>query len=280
MKWRVTAEQSGSTLQNFLRSHCPQFSAKAIKRQLDAHRCLVNGRLERYSSTIVGTGDLVEFNPQEVGTPNVDKKESVLYEDKFLKIISKPSGAPSESFAKEGLLLVHRLDKPTSGVFILARSESVYLKMVELFRKKSVEKTYLAIVEGALSENEGKIENFLGKIHERGGLSIWGAVEKGLHALTYWKTVCKNSKGALLEVTPVTGRTHQIRTHLASLGVPIVGDQQYGYQGSNVPRAMLHAYRIRFPHPMTSAVVSVAAPLPEDFNEQLKKRGLKWAPAT
>lgn len=276
MNWRVSSQESGWTLQQFLRHVLPNFSAKSIKRQLEQHRCQVNGRLERFSSAVVGTGDEIVFNPIE-SSPKATPL-TTLYDDVHIKIISKPSGVTSESFAQPGLVLVHRLDKPTSGVFILAKSDDTYRKMVEIFRQKSVEKTYLALVAGVPSAQEGKVENYLGKLHEMGGQAIWGAVEKGQYALTYWKTIQKGKKGALLEIKPITGRTHQIRTHLASLKLPIVGDAQYGAKGTSIlaPRVMLHAYRIQFPHPHTAQVIDVKATVPEDFLKQMQLMGLRW----
>lgn len=275
MKWRVSSQESGWTLQQFLRHALPSLSAKSIKRQLEQHRCRINGRLERFSSAVVGTGDEIDFTPQESSVQSI---AVTLYEDDYLKIISKPAGVTSESFAAPGLVLVHRLDKPTSGVFILAKSNESYGKMVELFRQKAVEKTYLALVAGKPSTAEGKVENFLGKLHEMGGQSIWGAVEKGQHALTYWKLLKKGANASLIEAKPITGRTHQIRTHLASLKLPLVGDAQYSGKNNylQAPRVMLHAYRVRFPHPYTSVPVDVKVGPPEDFNNQMKQLEIKW----
>lgn len=276
MKWRVSSQESGWTLQQFLRHVLPEISAKSIKRQLEQHRCRVNGRLERFSSAIVGTGDVVEFSQLEKSpsTTAVD----VLFDDAYLKIVNKPAGATSESFAKPGVILVHRLDKPTSGVFILAKTPETYQKMVTLFRNKEVEKTYLALVSGAPTQSSGKVENTLGKIHDIGGQSIWGAVQNGLYALTYWKLLAKGRKGSLVEATPITGRTHQIRVHLASLQIPLVGDAQYSGKGNYIDgsRVMLHAHRIRFPHPLTQKIVEVTAPIPSDFKQQMQQLDIKW----
>ncbi len=275
MKWRVSAEQSGVTLLQFLRQCYPEVSAKGLKRQLDQHRCLLNGRLERFSSTTVGTGDEVIFDSAEKTSP---QKAQVLFEDSYIKVLSKPAGVTSESLVQEGIVLVHRLDKPTSGAIILAKSNEAFERMVDLFRKKTVEKTYLTLVAGQPNSSEGKIENKLGKLHEMGGQSIWGATENGLHALTLWKVLQKGRGVALIEARPITGRTHQIRTHLASISLPVVGDAQYAPRGAYVqaPRVMLHAYRLTFPHPYNDTTIDVKASLPEDFLKQMQKMGLKW----
>ncbi len=276
MKWRVSSKESGWTLQQFLRHFLPELSAKSIKRQLEQHRCRVNGRLERFSSAVVGAGDTIEFSPIEVLPPSTSA--DVLFEDPYIKIVNKPAGVTSESFAKAKDILVHRLDKPTSGVFILAKSPEVYQAMVALFRDKKVEKTYLALVSGVPTQSAGKVENSLGKIHDIGGQSIWGAVQNGLYALTYWKVLAKGKKAALIEASPITGRTHQIRVHLASLQMPLVGDAQYSGKGKYLDggRVMLHAYRIRFPHPNTQKIIEVTAPVPSDFHQQLKLLDIKW----
>lgn len=275
MKWRVSAEQSGKTLLQFLRECYPKLSAKALKRQLDQHRCRLNGRLERFSSAAVGTGDEVILDIVET---TVLKPHKILFEDRYLKVIDKPSGVTSESLAQDGAVLVHRLDKPTSGALILAKSPEAFERMVALFRKKSVEKTYLTLVSGRPTAAEGKIENELGKLHEIGGQTIWGSVEKGQHALTFWKLLQKAKGGALIEARPITGRTHQIRVHLASIAHPIVGDAQYSTRSNYVeaPRVMLHAYRLSFPHPYSEVPVNVTATPPDDFIVQMKKMGLMW----
>lgn len=279
-KWRVTAKESGWTLLQFLRHVMPDLSAKRIKRELEGHRCQVNGRLERFSSTKVGTGDEIAFSISDEKGPRSSKILQIVYEDEALKIINKPSGLSVETLAKEikDAVLVHRLDKPTSGLLILAKSESVFQNMVALFRDKQVEKTYLALVSGKVTAPNGKIENFLGKIHSMRDQAIWGAVEKGQYALTYWKRALEGKKGTLLEVQPVTGRTHQIRTHMASIGLPLAGDAQYGVGKGFIeaPRVMLHAYRLRFPHPTNFSIVDVVVNPPEDFISQMNKMGIVW----
>lgn len=283
MKWRVNTDQSGWTLLQYLRHVLPEHSAKALKRQLESHRCQVNGRLERFSSTRVGAGDEIVLNILE-NKPSASQKTASLskavYEDPYLKIIDKPAGESVEALTKalSPLILVHRLDKPTSGVLIFAKDENTFQKMVVLFRNKLVEKIYFALVSGKGAGQEGKIENFLGKLHEIGGQAIWGAVEKGQHALTYWKVLLKGKKGALLQVLPITGRTHQIRTHLASVGMPLAGDAQYSPRGSFIeaPRVMLHANGIRFPHPYTNVMIDVKAKPPMDFMIQMQQMGILW----
>jgi 23S rRNA pseudouridine955/2504/2580 synthase/23S rRNA pseudouridine1911/1915/1917 synthase len=278
MKWRVTAAESGWTLLHFLRHHLPDYSAKSLKRALEEQNCRVNGRLERFSSTVLGTGDEIHLNL--IQKTKADNRPKILYEDDHLTIIDKPAGITVETLAKahEDLILVHRLDKPTSGVLIFAKNRDTFDRMVELFRQKLIEKHYLALVSGKVVTSEGKVENYLGKIHPIGGQAIWGALDAGQYALTFWKLLQKGKKGTLVEAKPITGRTHQIRTHLASVGMPIVGDAQYSPRGRYVeaPRVMLHAYRIRFPHPGTNQFVDVKAGLPEDFINQMQLMGISW----
>lgn len=272
-RWEVSKTDSGLKLNQYLKLRLgAAFSQKQIKRVIDSGGCKINGKIEKFSSALVGYGDAIEFEMKEI----VEREGSVLYEDGELLIYNKPANTTVESLEKKlGARLVHRLDKDTTGALILAKSAAIYNSMVQSFKEKQVHKTYLAIVDGQPRQKKGKIENYLGKLKSWQGQSLWGSVDPqaGEHAITEWKSLRIGPNYALLECNPITGRTHQIRAHLAEIGHPILGDKQYGERFNCLypaPRTMLHAYKLRFPHPVMHTLMEIEAPIPEDFNQAIQ----------
>lgn len=284
LKWRVSKKEAGMRLLQFLREKCPESpSVKTLKRAIDDKFCTVNDRIEIFSSYRLEENDVVMLN-----TLAFEKTKKalaitipILYEDQELLIINKPPGLISDIAAikkglpKESLNLVHRLDKETSGVLILAKTPEMKEKMILLFKKLKVRKLYLAIVDKVLEKDEGKIDNFLGEKHHYQGQTIYGSVEekKGRHAITYWKCLAKGKNACIVSCEPYTGRTHQLRVHLSSLGHPILGDIQYGkkfFCSYRPQRNLLHAYCIVFEHPTTRKSLKVIAPIPVDFKQAME----------
>jgi len=272
MRWEVAKHESGMKLADFLKSKLgPSFSSKQIKRTIDQGQCVVNGLPERFSGAAVGYGDEISF---EAGT--LERVEGdILYEDDSLLIYNKPAGTTVDALEKKlKQRLVHRLDKDTTGALILAKRNSIFEAMVQQFKGKEVQKVYWAIVDGVPQIESGAVENYLGKLKEWQGQSLWGAVEpsEGVHALTYWKRLRKGPQCALMECIPVTGRTHQIRVHLAGMGHPILGDKQYG-RGFRchypAARTLLHAAKLSFSHPVSHNPLVVEAPMPGDFDKAI-----------
>jgi 23S rRNA-/tRNA-specific pseudouridylate synthase len=275
MKTRFKVQESGIKLLSFLRCElAEQVSAKAIKRAIDGKRCKVNGRVETFSTHPLSRGDVVEIDL----TLAPHEKIATLYEDDALWIVNKPAGISSEpkNFSAK---LVHRLDKETSGALILAKKESTFRRMVELFSQKRVKKEYLAIVDGTVQQEKGACTSRLAKKHTYQGQTVYGSSSKGVEAITHWKKLAAGNNATLLLCEPVTGRTHQIRVHLKELGHPILGDTQYAktFRCAYHPsRHLLHAARLTFPHPETHVPLDVKAPLPADFLEALKRLSLKF----
>ncbi len=278
----VSASDEGMTLLSFLRRHCPDApSVKAIKRAIDGKSCKVNGRIETFSSHPVRKGDriAIDLSPQR----SVEKLvPSILFEDEVLLICNKPPGMVSENRILNQalprydgkLILVHRLDKETSGVLIVAKDSATQKKMIALFKEHRVQKRYLALVDKPIAKESGKIDNYIGKKSAYQGQTIYGVVDpkKGQHAVTLWKCLKKVKTASLLLAEPVTGRTHQLRVHFSKIGHPILGDAQYGKQficKVNPSRHLLHAYSIRFPHPVNQKEIEAIAPIPRDFSEAL-----------
>lgn len=262
----VPMEKTGETLLSFLREFLPSFSSvKAIKRAIDHKQCTVNGRVEWFSTYRVKGGDQIEITLE---APPKTAPAETLYEDQYLLLLNKPAGRVSESF--EPYLLVHRLDKETSGVFLLAKTEAMQEKLSALFRKREVKKRYLAICDGVIASTTWQVDNFLGKVGGYQGGVLFGPTgpAKGKRAVTLFQKVKTGKEATLVVAEPITGRTHQIRVHLKGIGHPVLGDVQYAKDfrcKERPPRLMLHALSLAFRHPETGQEMVVEAPLFDDF---------------
>lgn len=271
-------------LLQFLREKCPEApSVKALKRAIEGKFCTVNRRIETFSSYILTENDTVTLNAEAFEKIEPVKSIVILFEDQDLLIINKPVGLVSDhrllqrcalTQRKKDLELVHRLDKETSGVLILAKKAEAKEQMIQLFKERAVRKVYLAIVDGIVEKEEGLIDNYLGKKQSYQGQTIYGVVDekKGQHAVTYWRCLKRGKSASLLACEPYTGRTHQLRVHLSGIGHPILGDAQYGkrFRCPFVPRRhLLHAYSIAFKHPTTGKDLKVIAPIPADLKEAM-----------
>ena len=286
-EWKVTPEEAGVKLVSFLqiklgkRGH---FSGRALKKRIEQNGCRINGRPERFASTSLAAGDIVTLDSfsSQLALPIFDLQR-VLYQDDLLLVYNKPPGITCDEkgilaqlrMYERSLQLVHRLDKDTTGLLILAKSEAVRAYFVGEFKQFQVGKSYLALVEGRFKEKKGSIENALGPQKTTGNQVFWKVVEAqaGLYAYTDWEVVQNFTSSALVRCFPKTGRTHQLRVHMASLGHPIIGDQRYNhtpYPSVSAPRCLLHAESVRFRHPK-KGLLEFFAPLPSDFEEVLKE---------
>lgn len=219
----------------------------------------------------------------------------LIHEDAAVLAFNKPSGMASQggggvgrslddllwAFAKSNgkrPRLVHRLDLGTSGVIIAARTQPAAAFLSAAFAGRDTQKTYLALVKGKIPQAEhGVIDAALVKVEEGGRPRMILAREgrKGAQsARTGWKILARNGDQALMQLSPETGRMHQIRVHLMSLGCPILGDALYGEGQATGPRVMLHAARLEVPHPEGGTLV-LEAPVPEDFREAAGRAGLQ-----
>ena len=231
---------------------------------------------------------------------------NVIYEDKELVVINKPAGLVVHPAGekKTGTLvnallnhcgkeilkiggnerggLVHRLDKDTSGVIVIAKTEKMHAEIARQFKQREIEKTYIALAWGNFENNEGEINTPIGRsIGDRRKMSVFSA--KVRESTTFFKVQERFRDFVLLELKPKTGRTHQIRIHLASIGHPIIGDAIYGgikrIPSSSlndikdkINRQFLHAHKLKFYHPQLQKSVEFSAPLPEDM-----KFVISWA---
>lgn len=277
MEWLVSPEESGLKLGDFIKLKMSSLSAKKIKSTLERGACSVNGRIERFSSNVLGKGDLVVYQPPEEKSVISINQMGVLFEDDFLFIYNKPAGVTSDDpkFLKEvdklsavPLILLHRLDKETSGILLFAKTVQVQTLMIEMFRELKVKKKYKALVDGYFKTKAGRIENYLGKVGGFHGQSLWGSTKEGKKAITEWQAIGEGEGATLVQCMPITGRTHQLRVHLSEMGHPILGDLLYGRKFAckyKPKRCMLHASFIEFEHPKLKKTLLVEAPIPNEM---------------
>lgn len=239
------------------------YSGKQIKKAIDRGFCSVNGQVERYSSIRLRKGDEVDFREEGVLLSKEKPVAETLFEDEWLMAVHKPAGMDVLELASKGLL-VHRLDKPTSGVLLIAKTEEVKKSLEELFREKKITKHYLGWVTGAFTSNKGTVEGEIVCEKEYRGHKFM-RVGSGDGATTVWKVLKKRGEFTQLLLIPITGRTHQIRVHMASIGHPILGDYQYGKRSSQQSRLFLHAKKIVFEHPKTGKLLSIHASVPKEL---------------
>ena len=241
-------------------------------------------------------GDVLEIKIDEKQETELIPKEipiKIVYEDDYLLIVNKDSGlvvhpgagnydntlvnaliALRPEIAKVGggkrPGIVHRLDKDTSGLILIAKSNEVYLNLQEQFAKREIKKSYVLIARGFFDEKEGKIEFSIGRsIKNRKKIS--SQTNKAREALTYYKVRYQKKGFALVEAYPKTGRTHQIRVHFSESGKPIIGDPIYGGAKKYFPRLALHSRMLIFYHPMKKHFFCVKTPIPPEFLNFFRK---------
>lgn len=266
---------------------------------------LVNGELKKNSYKLKA-GDIVTghiYKPEEFSLEPQKVNFSVLYEDNDLIIISKPPGVvvhPGSGNVDKtlvnGLLyhcqglqnvgdearpgIVHRLDKDTSGIMVVAKSELVLRKLIQQFKDRKIYKVYFAIVKGILKNYDGRVVAPIGR-HPIQRQKMAVNERLGKYSVTNWQLVeeYESDRGnySLVRLHIETGRTHQIRVHMSHIGHPVVGDSVYGKsrQQDDFGRQMLHASRLRFEHPVTGKTLTFTAPLWQDMQDTLS--GLGWS---
>jgi RluA family pseudouridine synthase len=286
MRFVVCKEDQGEALSSFLRKKYKEsVSAKKIKKAIDAKKCSVNGKSALFASTALREGDIVVIDDAFLKDDSKEKAPlSVLFEDEDFLIVDKPPGLVcEEAVFKEVGLLVHRLDKDTSGLLLLAKHEKAQKAAEALFAKRKIAKLYLALVDGVFKEKQGLIDNFLGKKASYHGQTIYGSVDpkEGQRAITDWRVLAFSKTATLVLCDLKTGRTHQIRVHMSEKGHPILADHQYAkrpfvcdYQPS---RQLLHAYKLRFVHPFTGKMIECKSIPPFDFIQAVQKLNINYS---
>ena len=257
---RISSEDEGKRLQNFLRELFPQFSGKQWNHLLDEGVCSVNGQKERFGSYRLQKDDrlVIRYQEKEFAKPRILREFSEYF------AMEKPSGFISSSkmlkelFPNRECFLVHRLDKDTSGVLLVAKSLKAKAAFERLFRRRKVNKVYYALVKGIFPKKPIIIKNLLVKAKKIEGQTLYRSGKGGKEAETHFSLVKKGKGVSLVSCIPITGRTHQIRVHLAELGYPILGDALYEKKGAQgKERLMLHALSVEFPDSFTNQRVMV-----------------------
>ncbi len=287
----VPAEATGERLDRFLAS-LPEVGTRAAAERVLEGGALVDGETRPKSYKLSGGEELV-FEPPEEGGDELEPEEvpfHIAYEDEHLLVVDKPAGivvhpAPGHSTGTlvHGLLgrvaggdvperpgIVHRLDRDTSGLLVVSRTEEAYRGLRNLVRRRALERRYKALVRGRPRSWRGRVEAPIGRDrHEPTRMSL--DTDTPRDAITHFEVEELLDGFALLDVRLETGRTHQIRVHLAAIGLPVVGDRVYGVPDPELERQFLHAWRLAFPHPVSGEQVEVESPLPADLQAALAR---------
>ena len=290
MRLRVPAEAAGTRLDRFVAGHVG--SRAAAERAVEAG-VLVNGRPRAKSYRLEG-GEEVDLQEAEAAAPWADPPPAprIAWEDEHLLVVDKPAGLvvhPGAGHASGTLVdalagriaggddperpgIVHRLDRDTSGLMVVARTQEAYEALADLSRRRGLERTYLALVHGRPRSRTGRIEAPIGRDRDD-PTRISLDTDTPRDAVTHFDVECLWAEHALLRVRLETGRMHQIRVHLAAIDLPVVGDRVYGVRDERLPRQFLHAARLAFRHPVTGERVDAESPLPPDLQAFLDALG-------
>lgn len=290
----ASAADAGKRLDLFLTAHFPNQSRTRLKEWIKDGHVRVDGALARPSHPLRG-GETVEVEPAApppLRAAPEDLPLDVIYEDGDLIVVNKPAGMsvhPGAGRASGTLVnallhhfetlsavggelrpgIVHRLDKDTSGVLVVARNDTAHRRLAAQFAARQVEKVYVALVEGVLKRDEGRIEKPIERDPVR-RVRMTARTGAGRAAVTEYRVLQRFRKHTYVEVRIGTGRTHQIRVHMASIGHPVAGDRLYGARAAACGRFFLHARRIAFRHPATGAPVTFEAPLAPELESWLQ----------
>ena len=274
-----------------------ELSRTTVQRLIDEAKILVNGKRQK-SSYKPETGDLISIDMPEARQTKLEAQDipvPIVYEDNDIIVVNKPKGMvvhPANgnpdgtlvnailSICKDSLSgiggeirpgIVHRLDKDTSGLLIVAKNDVAHIKMSKQIQDREVTKKYIALVKGVIAENEATIDLPIARsTKDRKKMAVDA---KGKNAITHFKVLKRYDKYTLLELKIDTGRTHQIRVHMSYIGHPVVGDSVYsnGKNEFGIEGQMLHARYLEFKHPITGKELKLEAPIPKYFEEVLDK---------
>ena len=305
----ATEDFRGKRLDRFLQVELPGHSRAFLQKLIEQGDVLVNGKLGKPSYR-VHTGDRIAVEiplPRPLEARPEEIPLDVLYEDNDLIVVNKPAGMvvhPAAGNTEHTLVnallhhcrgklagiggvqrpgIVHRLDKGTTGCLVVAKTDAAHQSLVAQFKARSVKKIYRAVCWGNFTKNSGAIETTIGRsAHDRKKMSARPA--RGRMSLTEYRVLKQFDQFALVELTLHTGRTHQIRVHMAHIGHPIVGDSVYGGKAGRpstssgqaicnprfeipIARPLLHAYKLGFTHPRTAKFMEFETPIPKDISK-------------
>ena len=302
MKQFIVEEQfKNLRLDKVIAKNYPELSRTNIQELIENNKITVNNKIEK-ASYKVSQGDKIAIEEIEVKTIDLKPQNiplDVIYEDNDIIVINKQKGLvvhPANgnpdgtlvnavmALCKDSLSgiggelrpgIVHRLDKDTSGLIIVAKNDKAHLNLSNQIKNREVKKTYIALVRGVIKENEATINMPIARsTKDRKKMAV---SKDGKEAITHFKVIKRYDKYTLIEVKIETGRTHQIRVHMSQIGYPIVGDVVYsnGKNPFGVVGQMLHSSKLTFKHPITNKEINLEAELPTYFKKILKELELK-----
>ncbi len=298
-KFIVEKAEAGKRIDAYLSNKNEDTSRVTIQRLIDEEKVLVNGKKTKPSYKVQENDQITqeEEKPQEINLKAQDIPVEIIYEDKDIIVVNKPKGLvvhPANgnpdgtlvnaimAICKDSLSgiggeirpgIVHRLDKDTSGILVVAKNDKAHINMSEQIKEHQVKKTYIALVRGIVKENEATINMPIGRsTKDRKKMAV---TKNGKEAITHFKVLKRypSENCTLLEVRIETGRTHQIRVHLSQIGYPVIGDTTYS-SGKNkweVQGQCLHAKSLEFKHPITGKEMFLEAELPEYLQKIIKE---------
>lgn len=295
-QFSISQEDAGKRLDVFLLEKMSLYSRSHIKNLIEKGLVAVDGEKKSKAGFCLKEDMKVEvefLEPEKISTDAEDIDLNIVYEDKDLVVINKPQGLVVHpcSSTKNGTLvnallfhikdlsgingslrpgIVHRLDKDTSGLLVVAKNDKAHVSLAEQIKNKTCHRNYLAVLDGNLKDDEGRVETFLKRdVKDRKKISVQSS---GRLAITDYKVLKRFEKCCLVEFSLQTGRTHQIRVHSKYLNHPVVGDKLYGKEVKGLNGQLLHAYKLSFMHPSKGEEMVFEAPLPDYFEEYIKKQ--------
>ena len=297
MKELIVDQENKERIDKYIAKCVPDLSRMMIQKLIEENQILVN-RNPVKTSYAIQKGDSITITIPEAKETTLKPQDiplDIVYEDNDILVVNKAKGMVVHPAAgnPEGTLvnavmahckgnlsgiggelrpgIVHRLDKDTSGLLIVAKNDKAHIQMSKQIQNREVKKIYIALVRGVIPENEATINMPIGRsMQDRKKMAV---TKKGKEAITHFQVLERFDKYTLLKVKIDTGRTHQIRVHMAEIGHPVVGDMLYsnGKNEFGVEGQMLHATSLDFKHPITQKPLHLEAPLPQYFEEVLKQ---------
>lgn len=296
----VLPEGAGQRLDKYLAESSPGLTRSRIQKLIEQGRVRINGEPARSASRKLKEGDEVEVSMPPPEPPGKAEAEEiplgVVYEDGDVVVVNKPAGMvthPSAGHSSGTLVnallahckdlsgvggverpgIVHRLDKDTSGLIIAAKNDKAHLSLSAQLKDRTLSRTYVAVVKGTPKKAEGVIKARVGR-HPAHRKKMAVLKDGGRLAVSHYRVAQKLAGASVVEVSLETGRTHQVRVHMQSLGHPVIGDTLYSRGGKYpIKRQALHAWKLMFKHPRTGEVIKLAAPIPADMEKLIRALG-------
>lgn len=292
----VQSNEKGVRLDSYIAGKKKDLSRTNVQRLIESGNILVNNKIQKISYKVQANDEISIVVPEakEIELKPQDIKVDIVYEDSNIIVVDKPKGLVVHpavgnpdgtlvnaimNICKDSLSgiggeirpgIVHRLDKDTTGLLIIAKNDKAHINLSEQIKNREVKKIYIALVRGIVPENEATINMPIGRsTKDRKKMAV---VKNGKEAVTHFKVLNRYKKYTLLEIKIDTGRTHQIRVHMSEIGYPVVGDMVYsnGKNEFGVEGQMLHAKSLDFKHPITGEQMHLEAELPSYFKEIIR----------